>query len=410
MSHVHASGSQAKEKAMADLPLLPRRVRDVGASGGYSHYVHFGASLTMSKMVVWRWRQDPALLAGLGVDTRGVTSVGVAFEDPVPFFAPRGKKAMELLHVERFRIDCSARGQGLKLGNLSYSKDGDSEGGPDFTVQIGDHVLGLECTTYALEERRVALGLLEPLRASIRNRGRRAFSRLHGMVVFLGFPDDEAPDQGNGLPFAKSKAEHIEELVSLIADHRPDSSKLWSEGQPLAEAHDIGLALTSTGASVHAAPLSASHEPSRFMQAVGFELRCMYTTLHSLDRERERLAQLVRCKDKPGKDWVLITVGGPDRDGAIHPAEELAAGLVLGDTDPIVCSSTQRVLLHRWWYGDVWEIFPERKRVVAGPARATEGELIYPSLKMPPALWPGRNDPCPCRSQRKFKACHGSDV
>ncbi|MFM7497258.1 MAG: SEC-C metal-binding domain-containing protein, partial [Bacteroidota bacterium] len=44
----------------------------------------------------------------------------------------------------------------------------------------------------------------------------------------------------------------------------------------------------------------------------------------------------------------------------------------------------------------------------AGPSAPAAQPAPPPPLRVGPKI--GRNDPCPCGSGRKFKACHGKDV
>ena len=377
------------------------------SSPGHTHFVPMSISepMTMTELAVWMHAGSMYLYAARAVTDEAVPLVVVAYEAPYRYARPRTQKDTEMVKVERFRVDCRARGTGDPFQNIGYNPRGTNVN-PDFVGNLagtGEEV-GIECTDLAIQERRRALGLMEPLRAAVRLRGARAFQALRGMNVYACFREG---DYGTGLPFKRSEAEAVAELVGLLADHRPNPKAIEHDANtPFPEqAPDIGLEKTSTGATIHAAPLDPQHEPNAFMAAVGFELNLAYTTTHTQPDVRNQLADVVKRKDVPGNDWLLISAGAPDNAGNIHPAEETIASLIIDGQIPLECGHLTRVALHRWRTGDAWEIYPTLRQL-ARPADdpVTSG---VPALVRPSGLVVDRNAMCPCLSGRKFKVCHG---
>lgn len=64
------------------------------------------------------------------------------------------------------------------------------------------------------------------------------------------------------------------------------------------------------------------------MARMGFNLILGYTTIYGLSDVQERMRELIRRKDMPVNDWLLITAGGPNAQGLTFAGEEFVAGLL----------------------------------------------------------------------------------
>jgi hypothetical protein len=72
---------------------------------------------------------------------------------------------------------------------------------------------------------------------------------------------------------------------------------------------------------------------------------------------REELMRIVTSHDKEEIDHLLLTVGGPDRQGIRYPAEEVfGALLVQRDGLEVTAEHLDRVTLHLWSDAQVHEI------------------------------------------------------
>jgi hypothetical protein len=63
----------------------------------------------------------------------------------------------------------------------------------------------------------------------------------------------------------------------------------------------------------------------------------------------------------------------------------------------------KRVLLHRWSFGDVYELFPQYTRVVESEI-LSGGPSVVPVAQVPEWAWIAN---CPCGSGKPFRVCHG---
>lgn len=89
----------------------------------------------------------------------------------------------------------------------------------------------------------------------------------------------------------------------------------------------------------------------------------------------------------------LSTIDDPDLDQTVALLDRLRAGL----------EGREQTVGQR----EV-EVEIERRRLRALESQL-EGRAAWPrSSTMPGSARPGRNDPCPCGSGRKYKVCHGS--
>lgn len=336
----------------------------------------------------------------------------IGSEVPIQYSAPLNHKGeMETVHVQRFRLDCRVRGTGDPFTSVRPELDDP----PDFwvTQSNGTNEVGLECTRLADGKRLSAQGLLAAVRQAVLHRQRIAFKNVDGCVV------EVHALSGSGVgKLPKSTDPEVDALLEVIMDLDPSDASV-PDGPLPEQAPDVVKITKSgrTGASVVRLP--AEHRPTSFMLRSGFELDTAFTTKHTALSVLGDLKAIVSPakKDVEANRILLITAGGVDHDGMIHPAEELVAQLLLdsltGPLDPP--RYLEKIFLHRWHDGDVWQLFPSFSRIVRpatevpilGPA-ASDSEQItldYPIVRAD-LLKQSRNQPCICGSGRKAKMCH----
>ena len=66
--------------------------------------------------------------------------------------------------------------------------------------------------------------------------------------------------------------------------------------------------------------------------------------------------KLVRDHDKEGVDTLLITSGGPDRDGVMHPMEQVVSDFYLQNPLVLKTDHISRIIMHRWPTGDAYDL------------------------------------------------------
>jgi len=309
---------------------------------------------------------------------------------------------MEVLHVERFRVDHLVRAGVQPIFSFRLGPDP-----PDFLALLTEGVseVGLECTRLTDAPRLEALAQVDDLRGRLVTVSKSRLAPLHNTEVLVHFFEEDGPER----PFKRSDM-RAAELVDTILSLDPSRAAV-ADGPPPPTAPNMFKTIPSGGAAAGAWPLDGSHRPSTFMVSTGFELTLGYSTMHTETSVRERIRQGVARKDKPNNHLLLITAGGPDNRGEAHPAEEAIAGLITEDVEAIGLTTEflEKVILHRWSVGDAWELFPEPKMIVEPGSRRVAGArpptYTYPALPHTGQRME-RNHPCLCGSGKKAKYCH----
>ena len=369
------------------------------------HFIQtqLAARLEASRMMIWT---DGGTLAASGIggtSGSGEPTVVVSHERPAEFSMPASKQATELVHLEKFRVDCRARGGGDPFVSARPS----AKDPPDFVCSdVTQRALGVECRALADESRRSAYGQLRELERRLESAGKSAFRHLRDTTVYVYFA---AEDGRLGAPRPRASNHAYGALVETICGLPVNRVALWQEaGPPAPTAPDIGLRTTAFGDRAHAAPVNDNYRPSRFMRRMGFDLVLGFTSIYELSDVRRSLADLVARKDEPSNDVLLLTAGGPNPQGLTFPGEEFVAGLLFEHGAALNAPRhLGRMILHRWGSGDAWELFPQEREIATRARPSLPDGLTYAMPAVPAELAPGRNDPCPCGSGNTFKRCHG---
>jgi hypothetical protein len=144
---------------------------------------------------------------------------------------------------------------------------------------------------------------------------------------------------------------------------------------------------------------------SELAQTCGFEIAASLTVvIRASDTELE-LARLTSEHDNPGNSILLISAGAPAGvDGFPLIGDEIAVEPEIMQTISMpVPTYLKRVLLHRWSFGDVYELFPQYTRVVESEI-LSGGPSVVPVAQVPEWAWIAN---CPCGSGKPFRVCHG---
>ena len=117
------------------------------------------------------------------------------------------------------------------------------------------------------------------------------------------------------------------------------------------------------------------------------------------------LAKLTADHDNPSNDILLISAGAPaGGDGFPLIGDEIAVEPEIIQTISLPTPRhLKRILLHRWSFGDVYELFPQYTRIVESEIPSS-GPSVVPVGEVPYWSW---NADCPCSSRKPFRACHG---
>ena len=376
--------------------------------GGYVHFIQTQApdAVHINATSVWTDGGTLAASGSSGMTEAGEPVVAVCHERPAEFSLPVGKLGAQVLHLEKFRVDSRARGDGDPFLSVRPTEVDP----PDFAcVDRDGRVVGVECRALADERRRAAYGHLNRLKRRLEMVGASAFQHLRDCAVYVYFEHDGEL----GMPRPEREATAYDALVAAIRDLPVHRAALWldDDQQMPEQAPDIGLLSTAFGDRTHAAPVNDDYRPSRFMRRMGFDLILGFTTLYRLSDVESGLNAAMAKKDRPGNDWLLLTAGGPNQQGLTFPGEELVSSLVV-EHPPIISAPAElrRVILHRWGSGDAWELYPKYRQLFGRARPDLPTGLAYEVPRPSAELKPGRNQPCPCGSGAVFKRCHGKPV
>ncbi len=361
---------------------------DSGATaGGFIQMlpVHLteGMTCTAIQAAVLPWG-SPSHMAVVGhsVTDNSVQMIAIGYEWPTAWLRttePISAFDLEWLHVQRFRSD-----HVLGLGAHPFWNVQQGGDPPDVIVETQDGVLGIECTRFAIPMRQRAHGLFRAIRQRIGMTGPEHFAAVAGQVVYMWFNDDDA---SQGLPFARPETEAAQTLVESLAEYRPTPEQLWiASGNLPDRAPELPLIRTGHGAAFYCIPMMNSVPDTMLFSYAGFEVGLAYTTSHQSATEWESLWQRVIQKDKPGNDWLLISVGAPDNRGTTFPSEEALADFLLNNPAPLASPvNLRRVTMHFWSSGRAVDLWPER-RDVFGPLY--QGISLAHRPLIPPAARP----------------------
>jgi len=325
---------------------------------------------------------------------RGRLARFVAFEFEEPIAVPTSKAAVEWIHFATARAELRRGGHADLDGPTRFGTDP-----PDFVILTRPEIR-VEVSQFTSSVRRTALGLLNSVRRAIATTDRDRFRHLRGRLVMLGFDDPR------GLPPRGSDLEAIDEILGRLdrLDAGPDPVPLEVAATPDGFAVAIHNTPLGTGA-IEAFPLPVL--PSTDLAVTrGFELAAaVMVKLHARDIETQ-LNQIVADHDRPANDVLLISAGAPGRSGLCLISDEVAleesmlGKLALPQPDHLT-----RVLLHRWSFGDVHELYPSQRQLVQPRVAAVGGPYTVPLPQLPRDVWDAE---CPCGAQRSFAGCHGA--
>ncbi len=230
-------------------------------------------------------------------------------------------------------------------------------------ADVPNGVIGIECTRFAISARQDAHGLFRETKRRLMSLPPEHFANLSGYMVYLWFNDGDAP----ALSHRRTDDEAIGQLLQALADYQPDPTALSvvaADGLPN-PAPSPPTAATNGGANFYAIPLMGAVPDSMLFNIFGFELGLAFTTHHDLREEADRFVEQIRVKDRRENDWLLISVGAPDKHGVMYLAEEVLADAVLDLVD-LDLPHLHRVIAHFWDTGRTVDLWPTPE-VLFGP-------------------------------------------
>jgi hypothetical protein len=288
-----------------------------------------------------------------GTDANGESMQIIAFEAPEFVLAdvggPRPKNVMERIHLERYRLDHL-----IRTGTVPFERVAEGGDPPDFEVELREGGSeALDCAAFTLGEYRGAYRLFRLLRTRLeRDADPSDFEGVRGCVLQVSFGD------GQLLPPKRSDEKAVEALAALIAGFTVDRERIARLTADAIAAgrmpEQIPIDLFTTATPDGSARLIASIGApfgTEFSRKLGFECHLAMSTCATASTVTGEFQRLINDHDKPEIRHLLITVGGPDRDGFRYPAEELVLPLIDGHT--FGWKHLRAATVHRWSDGAI---------------------------------------------------------
>lgn len=292
-----------------------------------------------------------------GTRADGSSLLALMFETPINWMqvsAPLPKKELERLHLRKLAMDCRAA-----TGNELFDEVTNEGETPDFRTLTEGKESGWEMTQLAIEQRRLAQELFFGVTERVAELPRRKIRHLFGYQIYMWFGD--ARDTA-GLPFKKNKTEAYEELVQALVAYHPDPNLFKFHGDELpAQAppypiHDI------EGVQFFAIPLLGGVPASPLHAITGINFGLAFQSDHFATDEWEKLRDVVRRKDKPSNDILVISAGAPDRMGRCFTTEEVLAGFLIDNPAELRAEHLSAVILHFWSTGRAFDLLGDAPR------------------------------------------------
>jgi hypothetical protein len=261
------------------------------------------------------------------------------------------KETLERYHLERFRIDVLLRSGSVPFEGVERGPDPSKP--PDFLVHTPDGATSLDLVALARSDRRNSYRLFEHLQSRLQaGVGNRDFTGVAGCILSVWF----GPHLDD-LPPKRTDDEIVDELLDLIAasrvDHQGHAKMMESVAQHGFPEHYPPIMATGKTAGEKAGfvanialpPERAGELPG----GLGFQLQLHAPMPVTKAMAMTELSRIVEQHDQPHIEHLVVTAGGPDRNGIRYPTEELIAALLFEEEPPAVkAAHLKRVTVHLW--------------------------------------------------------------
>lgn len=322
----------------------------------------------------------PALMgmSGTSASRPDTLTALVGFEWPIPHLTPTeeiSKPELERIHLDRYFTDYL-----FATGTPPFLNPTQTEPGadpPDFTVSTSKGQEGVDCVQLTLNSRRSVNGTFQVIRKAILQEPRHRFAHLAGHVVYMWFVTEQNDPRKPPRP---SNRAQIAAVIDALANYRMDPNAFMyqpehpDEGMP-ERLDNVAFDRSSPGTMFYALPMQGAAPSSMLFLRTGFEIGMAYSTSDNADAIWQELLRVVRDHDQDTTDHLLITVGGPNKEGFIFPSESYLIDVALSAAEPLrELRHLSRVSLHFWENGRIVELYPT---LASGP-------VIYPGKFSPP--------------------------
>lgn len=170
------------------------------------------------------------------------------------------------------------------------------------------------------------------------------------------------------LPPKRTDARTVDSLVQLLRGAEIDADRIGAQNEQNAreglpkrlDLEDTGIFTSLEGHAVQVIPNGSTNSLGKFVGATGFSCDLNMASVVTQGDVRSEFLRAVHKHDAPHVDELLLTVGGPDRDGYTYPSEEMFGALLASEMDlSIEAQHIRRVTVHTWGSGSIID-FPVR--------------------------------------------------
>jgi len=233
---------------------------------------------------------------------------------------------------------------------------------PDFVAtRGGDEYVGVDCVQFAIEGRRLANAQFTAIKRTIASSEPERFAHLGGLLVYVWVQTETELS----LPLRPRQQSALLEALSAYRYH-PGTGETVGVGMP-ETAPPLRIDVTEEGWRFYATPMLMAAPASPFFYRMGFEMAFVFGSEHTPQSGWEDLLRRVVDHDQPAINELIVTIGGPDRDGYIHPAEEAIFDLMLQDFrwsyEP---NHLGAIYVHGWETGRIIQLHPEVQVINVG--------------------------------------------
>jgi len=273
------------------------------------------------------------------------------FDTPIQIASPfPSKEALERAQLEKYRLDYL-----LRLGEVPFEDVRRGAEPPDFLVMRDGTPHGVDCAALALEKKRLAEALFTKLIQKVAakdNTFLRHLARTHVTVWF---------SHGTELPPRVTDHSIVPELIEALEHVNVDRDRIGRitadiarHGFPQTFPEEIAI-VDKESFGFQVAPLDSWQARDALSAQLGFDVSLSFP--FAIQDVRAEMQRLVSSHDNDRINQLLVSIGGPNRDGVCFPAEHDLSSLLKEDPlGPVSAQHISQVTAHTWSSGEFFDV------------------------------------------------------
>jgi hypothetical protein len=279
------------------------------------------------------------------------------FDTPVQTASPfPSKESLERAQLEKYRLDYL-----LRFGKVPFEDVRCGDNPPDFLVTRHATAYGVDCAALALQKKRNAEALFTKLIQKVAADDSASLQHLNGTHVTIWFKEDtELPPRPPRVANTSTAQELIEALeyvdvdrdqiartTAEIAEHGwPETLPVLLDGLAVVDKERFGFQVEPVNNWQPSEPLSAQ---------LGFGVSLSFPLM--IQDVRAEMKRLVSDHDNGRIEQLLVSIGGPNRDGICFPAEHILGSFLKEEPiEPVSAQHIGQVTAHIWTSGELFDV------------------------------------------------------